>query len=197
MLFMIDNYDSFTYNLFQYFRMLGSEVRVSRNDEVSIDEIEALGPSAIVISPGPCRPEDAGVSIAAIRRFSGHIPILGICLGHQAIAAAFGGDVIHAKRLMHGKVSTVSADGRSIYRGVSNPFQAMRYHSLAVAPGSLPECLEVTARSEDDEVMGIRHKEHLTEGVQFHPESIMTPVGKRILKNFLDLAESTTGKEGK
>ena len=188
MLFMIDNYDSFTYNLFQYFRMLGTEVEVARNDGVSVDDIGRLGPSAIVISPGPCRPEDAGVSIAAIRRFSGKIPILGICLGHQAIAAAFGGEVIYAKRLMHGKVSTVNADGKSIYTGISNPFQAMRYHSLAVAPASLPECLEVTASSEDGEVMGIRHKEHLTEGVQFHPESIMTPVGKRLLKNFLELA---------
>jgi len=195
MLFMIDNYDSFTYNLFQYFRMLGSEVEVARNDEVSVEDIDRLGPSAIVISPGPCRPEDAGVSIAAIQRFSGKIAILGICLGHQAIAAAFGADVVHAKRLMHGKVSTVSADGKSIYKGISNPFQAMRYHSLAVAPGSLPECLEVTARSEDGEVMGIRHKEHLTEGVQFHPESIMTPVGKRLLKNFLNLADRKTTAE--
>ncbi|MGA3113238.1 MAG: aminodeoxychorismate/anthranilate synthase component II [Syntrophobacteraceae bacterium] len=188
MLFMIDNYDSFTYNLFQYFRMLETEVEVARNDVVSVDDIGRLGPSAIVISPGPCRPEDAGVSIAAIHRFSGKIPILGICLGHQAIAAAFGGEVVHAKRLMHGKVSTVSADGKSIYAGISEPFQAMRYHSLAVAPESLPGCLEVTASSEDGEVMGIRHKEHLTEGVQFHPESIMTPVGKRLLKNFLMLA---------
>ncbi|MGA2025711.1 MAG: aminodeoxychorismate/anthranilate synthase component II [Syntrophobacteraceae bacterium] len=188
MLFMIDNYDSFTYNLFQYFRMLGTEVEVARNDGVSVEDIGRLGPSAIVISPGPCRPEGAGVTIAAILRFSGKIPILGICLGHQAIAAAFGGEVIYAKRLMHGKVSTVSTDGKSIYTGISNPFQAMRYHSLAVAPASLPECLEVTASSEDGEVMGIRHKEHLTEGVQFHPESIMTPVGKRLLKNFLELA---------
>ena len=135
MLFMIDNYDSFTYNLFQYFRMLGAEVEVARNDRVTIDDIEGLRPSAIVISPGPCRPEDAGVSIAAIRKFSGKIPILGICLGHQAIASAFGGEVVHAKRLMHGKVSTVTSDGKSIYSGISNPFQAMRYHSLAVAPG--------------------------------------------------------------
>lgn len=188
MIFMIDNFDSFTYNLFQYFGMLGAEVEVARNNEVSVDDIQNLAPSALVISPGPCRPEDAGVSIEAIRRFSGKVPILGICLGHQAIAAAFGADVVHAQRLMHGKVSTVSSDGKSIYAGISNPFQAMRYHSLAVAPQSLPGCLEVTARSEDGEVMGIRHKEHLTEGVQFHPESIMTPVGKRLLKNFLSLA---------
>jgi len=197
MLFMIDNYDSFTYNLFQYFRMLGTEVEVARNDGVSVEDIGRLGPSAIVISPGPCRPEGAGVTIAAILRFSGKIPILGICLGHQAIAAAFGGEVIYAKRLMHGKVSTVSTDGKSIYTGISNPFQAMRYHSLAVAPASLPECLEVTASSEDGEVMGIRHKEHLTEGVQFHPESIMTPVGKRLLKNFLELANGQRTMGGK
>ena len=197
MLFMIDNYDSFTYNLFQYFRMLGSEVEVARNDKVTVEDIGRACPSAIVISPGPCRPEDAGVSIAAIHRFSGRIPILGICLGHQAIAAAFGGEVVHAKKLMHGKVSTVSADGKSIYTGISNPFQAMRYHSLAVARASLPDCLEVTARSEDGEIMGIRHKEHPTEGVQFHPESIMTPVGKRLLKNFLSLAGGKTTTEEK
>ncbi len=188
MIFMIDNFDSFTYNLFQYFGMLGGEVKVARNNEVSLDDIQKLAPSALVISPGPCRPEDAGISMEAIRAFSGKIPILGICLGHQAIAAAFGADVVHAQRLMHGKVSTVTSDAKSIYAGLSNPFQAMRYHSLAVAPGSLPECLEITARSEDGEIMGIRHKQHFTEGVQFHPESIMTPVGKRLLKNFLSLA---------
>ena len=196
MLFMIDNYDSFTYNLFQYFRMLGAEVEVARNNRVTVGDIERLRPSAIVISPGPCRPEDAGVSIGAIQEFSGKIPILGICLGHQAIASVFGGEVVHAKRLMHGKVSTITSDGRSIYAGISNPFQAMRYHSLAVAPGSLPECLEITAHSEDGEVMGIRHKEHLTEGVQFHPESIMTPVGKRLLKNFLKLVNGQTAQGG-
>lgn len=197
MLFMIDNYDSFTYNLFQYFRMLGAEVEVARNDGVSIEEIERLEPSAVVISPGPCRPEDAGVCIAAIRKFSGKIPILGICLGHQAIAAAFGGEVVHAKRLMHGKVSSITSDGKSIYTGISNPFDAMRYHSLAVAKESLPECLVPTAFSEDGEVMGIRHKQHLTEGVQFHPESIMTTVGKRILKNFLTIAGGQTGMGAK
>jgi len=196
MLFMIDNYDSFTYNLFQYFRMLGAEVEVARNDQVALHDIERLRPSAIVISPGPCRPEDAGVSVAAIKEFSGKIPILGICLGHQAIASAFGGVVVHAKRLMHGKVSTVTSDGKSIYGGISNPFQAMRYHSLAVSPGGLPECLEITAHAEDGEVMGIRHKEHLTEGVQFHPESIMTPVGKRLLKNFLKLANGQSAEGG-
>ncbi len=188
MIFMIDNYDSFTYNLYQYFGMLGAEVEVARNDEVSIDYIQNRSPAALVISPGPCRPEDAGISMEAIRMFSGHIPILGICLGHQAIAAAFGAEVVHAQKLMHGKVSTVTSDGKSIYAGISNSFQAMRYHSLAVSPQSLPPCLEVTSRSEDGEIMGIRHKQHLTEGVQFHPESIMTPVGKRLLKNFLSLA---------
>ncbi len=192
MLFMIDNYDSFTYNLYQYFRMLGAEVEVVRNDAVSTRDIARAAPSALVISPGPCRPEDAGVSIPAIREFSGKIPILGICLGHQAIAAAFGGQVVHAKKLMHGKVSTVSADGKSIYKGINGPFAAMRYHSLAVSEGSLPDCLEITAFAEDGEIMGIRHREHLTEGVQFHPESIMTPVGKRLLKNFLEL---TNGKD--
>ncbi len=192
MLFMIDNYDSFTYNLFQYFRMLGADVEVARNDTVTVGGIQKLAPVALVISPGPCRPEDAGVSIAAIKHLSGKSPILGICLGHQAIAAAFGGDVVHARRLMHGKVSTVTSDGKSIFKGISSPFQAMRYHSLAVATDSLPECLEVTASSEDGEVMGIRHKSHRTEGVQFHPESIMTPVGKRLLKNFLNIANNPT-----
>ncbi len=197
MLYMIDNYDSFTYNLYQYFRMLGADVRVERNDAVSVEEIEKLQPSAIVVSPGPCRPEDAGVSIAAIRKFSGVIPVLGICLGHQAIAAAYGAEVVHAKRLMHGKVSTITADGRAIYAGVSSPFQAMRYHSLAVAEQTLPEYLEVTARSEDGEVMGIRHKHHATEGLQFHPESIMTPVGKRLLRNFLGMVKAKNGGNGR
>ncbi len=197
MIFMIDNFDSFTYNLFQYFAMLGAEVKVARNNEISVDEISRLGPAALVISPGPCRPESAGISIEAIRRFSGKIPVLGICLGHQAIAAAFGAEVVHAQKLMHGKVSMINSDGKTIYAGLSNPFQAMRYHSLAVAPNSLPECLQVTATSEDGEIMGIRHRDHLTEGVQFHPESIMTPVGKRLLKNFLSLAggQKSSGKE--
>jgi anthranilate synthase/aminodeoxychorismate synthase-like glutamine amidotransferase len=176
--------------------MLGANVEVVRNDGVTVDEIRMLGPSAIVISPGPCRPEDAGVCISAIREFSGKVPILGICLGHQAIAAAFGGEVVHAKRLMHGKVSSITSDGKSIFSGISSPFDAMRYHSLAVAQEGLPECLEVTAYSEDGEVMGIRHRQHLTEGVQFHPESIMTTVGKRLLRNFLTLAGERAGMEG-
>jgi anthranilate synthase component 2 len=196
MLFMIDNYDSFTYNLYQYFRMLGAEVEVARNDAVSLEDVKKLNPTAIVISPGPCRPEDAGVSIPVIQNLSGKIPILGICLGHQAIGAAFGGKVVHAKRLMHGKVSTITADGRAIFKGINNPFQAMRYHSLAVSETSLPECLEVTAHAEDGEIMGIRHREHMTEGVQFHPESIMTPVGKRLLKNFLEMANGSDKTKG-
>lgn len=193
MIAVIDNYDSFTYNLVQYFQMLGAEVKVVRNDAVSVEEVGEWDPDGIVISPGPCRPEGAGISIPLIRAFSGHIPILGVCLGHQAIAAAFGGDVVRARRLMHGKVSTITADGKTIYRGIQSPFQAMRYHSLAVSREALPGCLEVTAEAEDNEIMGIRHREHATEGIQFHPESIMTPVGKRLLRNFLFAAESGKG----
>ena len=185
MTLMIDNYDSFTYNLVQYLQVLGEEVRVVRNDVLSPEEVLASGAQAIVISPGPGRPEDAGNCVPIILAASGKIPILGVCLGHQAIGVAFGAQVVGAKRLMHGKVSTVTADGKTIYDAIPQPFQAMRYHSLAVARESLPECLEVTAEAEDGEVMGIRHREHFTEGIQFHPESIMTPVGKRILRNFL------------
>ncbi|MFP5212146.1 MAG: anthranilate synthase component II [Acidobacteriota bacterium] len=185
MIAMIDNYDSFTYNLVQYLQMLGAEVRVARNDAVTVEEVAGWNPDGIVISPGPCRPETAGISVALIKAFTGRVPVLGVCLGHQAIAVAFGGDVVHAKRLMHGKVSTVTADGKSIFKGIREPFQAMRYHSLAVLRETLPDCLEVTAESEDGEIMGIRHREHETEGIQFHPESIMTPMGKRLLRNFL------------
>lgn len=186
MILMIDNYDSFTYNLVQYLLMLGTEVKVFRNDEISVAEVGALRPEGIVISPGPCRPETAGISVALIQKYSGEIPILGVCLGHQAIAAAFGGRVVSAMRLMHGKTSTVTSDGRSLFKGIAGPFQAMRYHSLAVSREHLPECLEVTAEAEDGEIMGIRHRVHYTEGIQFHPESIMTPVGKRLLRNFLN-----------
>jgi anthranilate synthase component II len=186
MIIMIDNYDSFTYNLVQYLQMLGAEVQVLRNDAVTIPEIETLRPAAIVISPGPGGPESAGISIPLIQKFSGRIPILGVCLGHQAIAVAFGGKILRAKQLMHGKVSTVTTDGKALYRGINSPFQAMRYHSLAVSREQLPDCLEVTAESEDGEIMGIRHLEHPTEGIQFHPESIMTPMGKRLLRNFLN-----------
>lgn len=189
MIVMIDNYDSFTYNLVQYIEELGTPVKVFRNDQVSISEIEALQPGGIMISPGPGRPEAAGVTLEVLKHFSGKIPILGVCLGHQAIAAAFDGQIISAKRLMHGKTSTVSADGEFLYRGIRKPFQAMRYHSLVISRESLPVCLTVTAESDDGEIMGIRHREHPTEGIQFHPESIMTPVGKRLLRNFLQQAE--------
>lgn len=185
MIIMIDNYDSFTYNLVQYLEQIGSPVRVVRNDAASVAEMADWKPTGIVISPGPGRPESAGVSLAVIRHFSGRIPILGVCLGHQSIAVAFGGVVIAAQRLMHGKTSTISADGQGVYRGIRSPFQAMRYHSLAVAKTSLPPCLQVCAEAEDGEIMGLRHREHPTEGIQFHPESIMTPVGKRLLRNFL------------
>ncbi len=176
--------------------MLGAEVEVVRNDRISLAEIQAKDPQGIVISPGPCRPEDAGICVEAIRAFSGRIPILGVCLGHQSIAVAFGGKVIGARQLMHGKVSTVTADGESVYQGIPSPFQAMRYHSLAVSREHLPPCLAVTAEAEDGEIMGIRHREHLTEGIQFHPESIMTPVGKRLLRNFLVRAEAIRGENG-
>ena len=190
MILMIDNYDSFTYNLVQYLRQIGEQVEVRRNDVVDGDAIETMAPAAIVISPGPGRPDTAGVSLEAVRRFSGSLPILGVCLGHQSIAQAFGGQVVAAQRLMHGKTSTVSADGQGVFRGIKKDFQAMRYHSLAVEKSSLPDCLEVTATAEDGEIMGIRHREHVTEGIQFHPESIMTPVGKRLLRNFIKLAIS-------
>ncbi|MFO7497153.1 MAG: aminodeoxychorismate/anthranilate synthase component II [Desulfobacterales bacterium] len=185
MIVMIDNYDSFTYNLVQYLMQLGAAVTVVRNDALSLPQLRALAPAGIVISPGPGRPETAGISLAAIREFSGKVPLLGVCLGHQAIAAAFGGEVVAAKRLMHGKTSMVSADGEALYTGIAKPFQAMRYHSLAVSRVHLPECLSVTAEADDGEIMGIRHRQHPTEGIQFHPESIMTPVGKRLLRNFL------------
>lgn len=188
MILMIDNYDSFTYNLVQYLKQLGPEVMVARNDMISIAEIETMQPKAIVISPGPGRPASAGVSIDAIKTFSGRIPILGVCLGHQAIAEAFGGKVILAQRVMHGKTSPVKADGKMIYEGIDKPFQAMRYHSLAVSRDPLPEGFDITAESEDGEIMGIRHKTHITEGIQFHPESIMTPLGKRMLRNFIKMA---------
>lgn len=185
MIVMIDNYDSFTYNLVQYLEQIGASVRVVRNDAVSIEDIDSWNPAGIVISPGPGRPDDAGISMAVIHRFSGKIPLLGVCLGHQAIGMAFGGTVISAKKLMHGKTSAIHADGKTLYAGIKQPFEAMRYHSLAVSREGLPACLEISSESDDGEIMGIRHKEHPTEGIQFHPESIMTPVGKRLLKNFL------------
>lgn len=186
MILMIDNFDSFTYNLVQYLRQLGADVTVARNNALSLTEIEDMAPTAIVVSPGPGKPESAGISMDVIRRFSGRTPILGICLGHQAIAAAFGGGIGRAGQLMHGKTSMVTADGQGVFRGIKAPFQAMRYHSLAVLREGLPDCLYVTAESEDGEIMGIRHREHATEGLQFHPESIMTTIGKRLLRNFLN-----------
>ena len=185
MILMIDNFDSFTYNLVQYLRQLGADVQVVRNNAVSVEAIDAMAPAGIVISPGPGRPQAAGISMEVVRRFSGRIPILGICLGHQAIAAAFGGRIGSARHLMHGKTSTISADGEGVFRGVKSPFKAMRYHSLAVVGDSLPACLKITAGAEDGEIMGIRHREHPTEGLQFHPESIMTTIGKRLLRNFI------------
>jgi anthranilate synthase component 2 len=191
MIAVIDNYDSFTYNLVQYLQMLGAEVRVVRNDAVTVEEVAGWEPEGIVISPGPCTPAEAGISVKLIQRLSGCVPILGVCLGHQAIGAAFGGAVIRAKQLMHGKTSTITADGKGVYRGIKSPFQAMRYHSLVVSRDDLPQCLEITADSEDGEIMGIRHREHPTEGIQFHPESIMTQVGKRLLRNFLEIAQAS------
>jgi anthranilate synthase component II len=190
MLLMIDNYDSFTYNLVQYLGQIGAEVVVHRNDAVDLAGVAALNPDGIVISPGPGRPESAGISIDLIKAHSGRTPILGVCLGHQSIASAFGGEVVAAQKLMHGKTSTVTADGEQIFKGINKPFQAMRYHSLAVRRESLPDCLMVNAEAEDGEVMGLRHREHPTWGIQFHPESIMTPVGKRLLRNFVNCTVS-------
>ena len=196
MILMIDNYDSFTYNLVQYLRQMAMEVEVTRNDRIGVSEVATRPPAGIVISPGPGRPEAAGVSMELIRRFSGRIPILGVCLGHQAIAAVFGGQVVAARRLMHGKTSMVTADGKGVFAGIQRPFQAMRYHSLAVARDSLPASLEISAEADDGEIMGLRHREHPTEGIQFHPESIMTPMGKRILRNFVNIAVAGTAAAG-
>ena len=186
MIAMIDNYDSFTYNLVQYLKMLGQTVQVFRNNKISVEQLEALNLSGIVISPGPGRPEAAGISMDAITHFSGKIPILGVCLGHQAIAAVFGGHIISAQKLMHGKTSMVTGDGENIYSSIRKPFQAMRYHSLVVSRQNLPDSLKITSESDDGEIMGLRHRQHITEGIQFHPESIMTPVGKRLLRNFVN-----------
>ena len=188
MLLMIDNYDSFTYNLVQYLGELGADVRVYRNDAITLDEIGALHPEQIVISPGPRTPAEAGVSVELIRRFAGRIPILGVCLGHQSIGAAFGGRIVRAPRLMHGKTSPIHHDGRTIFRGLSEPFQATRYHSLLIDRATLPACLELSAWTAEGEIMGVRHREHQLEGIQFHPESILTIEGKHLLQNFLELA---------
>jgi len=187
MLLMIDNYDSFTYNLVQYLGELGQDLKVYRNDKLSIAEIEALRPERIVISPGPCTPKEAGISVDVIRHFAGKVPLLGVCLGHQSIGEAFGGDVIRASYLMHGKTSMIHHDGRTIFAGLPNPFEATRYHSLIVKRETLPQELEISAWTDDGVIMGLRHKEHQVEGVQFHPESILTGVGKDLLRNFLKL----------
>ena len=187
MLLMIDNYDSFTYNLVQYFGELGADVKVLRKDEAGIADIERLDPERIVISPGPCSPSEAGVSLAAIMHFAGKKPILGVCLGHQAIGQAFGGKVIHARTLMHGKTSPIEHAGAGVFRGLPNPFTATRYHSLAVERASLPDCLEITAWTADGEIMGLRHKTLAVEGVQFHPESILTEHGHAMLRSFLEM----------
>jgi len=187
MLLMIDNYDSFTYNLVQYFGELGAEVKVFRNDEISLDEIEALQPSQICISPGPCSPAQAGISIAAIQHFAGKIPLLGVCLGHQAIGEAIGGHVIRAQRVMHGKVDQISSTQQGVFAGLPASFDVTRYHSLAIEKESLPNCLEVTATTSDGEIMGVRHKTLAVEGVQFHPESILSEYGHELLHNFLKI----------
>jgi anthranilate synthase/aminodeoxychorismate synthase-like glutamine amidotransferase len=186
MLLLIDNYDSFTWNLAQYLGELGAVPSVRRNDEISLEDVEAMRPGRIVISPGPGRPEDAGITVDVIRRFGRQTPILGVCLGHQGIGVAFGGSVVRATQLMHGKVSNISHDGRGVFRGVSQPFVAGRYHSLVVAD-PLPDVLEVAARTEDGTIMGVRHREYPIHGVQFHPESVLTSAGRQVLRNFLEL----------
>jgi len=188
MLLMIDNYDSFTYNLVQYLGELGADVRVYRNDALTVDEVGAMHPQQIVVSPGPCTPTEAGISVDVIRRFAGRIPLLGVCLGHQSIGVAFGGHIVRADRLMHGKTSPIHHDGRTIFAGLSNPFDATRYHSLLIERATLPACLEVSAWTVEGEIMGVRHREWLVEGIQFHPESILTLAGKDLLRNFLALA---------
>jgi anthranilate synthase/aminodeoxychorismate synthase-like glutamine amidotransferase len=186
---LIDNYDSFTYNLAQYLGELGATVTVQRNDAITIDAIREAAPGAIVISPGPGTPNEAGISLDVIQTFAGAIPILGVCLGHQSIGQVFGGRIVRAPRIMHGKISKIFHDERGLFAGIENPFVATRYHSLVIAPESMPDCLEITAKTWEDEIMGVRHKEHLIEGVQFHPESIKTIAGKRLLANFLERAK--------
>lgn len=190
MMLMIDNYDSFTYNLVQAFRRLGADMQVVRNDVIDVDGIRALAPSAIVLSPGPGNPGSAGVTLAAVRAFAGMIPMLGVCLGHQSIAQAFGGRIVHAKRLMHGKTSRIRHDGRGVFLGMPQDFTAMRYHSLAVDRETLPQCLKISAESEDGEIMGLRHKTMPIESVQYHPESIGTPEGERQMRNFIEMAKA-------
>ena len=186
MILMIDNYDSFTYNLVQYLGEMGEELLVFRNDKISIDEIESLKPDRIVISPGPCTPKEAGISVDSIKHFAGKIPILGVCLGHQSIGYAFGGNIIRADRLMHGKSSMIHHKDMGVFKGLPNPFEAIRYHSLIIERSTLPSCFEITAETDIGEIMGVRHKELSVEGVQFHPESILTQYGKELLRNFLE-----------
>ncbi|HOD11565.1 MAG TPA: aminodeoxychorismate/anthranilate synthase component II [Candidatus Omnitrophota bacterium] len=187
MILMLDNYDSFTYNLVQYLAELKADVEVFRNDAITIDDIKSMRPERIVVSPGPGRPEDAGISVALIREFAGQIPILGVCLGHQAIGYAYGGSIIGAKKLMHGKTSLIYHNKKEIFKGLSNPFEATRYHSLVIEQKTLPDCLEIIAWTQDKEIMGVRHKQYPLWGVQFHPESILTKEGKKLLQNFLIL----------
>ena len=192
MVLLIDNYDSFTYNLFQYLAELGEEVEVVRNDAITISETEAMAPDSVVISPGPRDPVDAGISCEIIEHFAGRVPILGVCLGHQCIAHVFGGEVVQNFRPMHGKSSLIHHDGKTIFEGLPAPFEAIRYHSLVIDPATVPDCLQVSARTDEEEIMAVRHREHSVEGVQFHPESIMTEPGKQLLRNFL----STAGNRG-
>ncbi len=195
MILLLDNYDSFTYNLYQYLCELGAEVVVRRNDKVTLDEVEALAPERIVVSPGPCTPGEAGISVELIRRFAGRVPVLGVCLGHQAIGAAFGGAIVPAPTLMHGKLSAIAHDGRGVFAGLRQGFLATRYHSLVVERGTLPACLEVTAETADGVIMGLRHREYAVEGVQFHPEAILTEHGHDLLRNFLRLKIEDSGSQ--
>lgn len=195
MITVIDNYDSFTFNLVQHLKQLGADIRVFRNDAITLSELKDLSPKGLVISPGPGRPESAGITISAIQAFAGKIPMLGVCLGHQSIAAAFGGSIVPAKAIMHGKTSLITTDGKTLFNGFKKPFQAMRYHSLAVSREDLPSCLEISATTDDGEIMGLRHRTHPIEGIQFHPESIMTQVGKRLLRNFLKIIDQQNEKE--
>jgi anthranilate synthase/aminodeoxychorismate synthase-like glutamine amidotransferase len=190
MILLIDNYDSFTYNLVQMIEGMGQEVKVFRNDKIDVQDMEKLRPSALVVSPGPCTPNEAGVSVNAIRFFAPKIPVLGVCLGHQSIAAAFGGKVVRADRIMHGKTSPILHDGKTIFTGLSNPFEATRYHSLIVEKDSMPECLEISAWTQEGEIMGLRHRQYRVEGVQFHPESILTDLGRDLTENFIHMSAS-------
>ena len=187
MLLMLDNYDSFTYNLVQYFGELGEDVRVLRNDQTTVADIAAMKPERICVSPGPCSPAEAGISIELIRHFAGKLPILGVCLGHQAIGAAFGGDIVRARQIMHGKVSDITPTGTDVFKGLPSPYAVTRYHSLAIKRDTLPDCLDITAQTDDGEIMGVRHKSMPLYGVQFHPESVLSEHGHALLKNFLEL----------